>query len=188
LNALEADLFWTPEAYGRVLTVLVSPNPRRFESSRFALCDVACEKTLLIKADGSQHLLLRSRHRFLQLLCLGDAPVSQPCAIALLADEVPDVETKVRLMRRFAALTRHRVDAERAPRWSPQQLALRNGLIALDGRLHGASLRETAEIIFGAERVARDWAGGQGWMKSRVARALRRGRQLAGGGYRALLR
>ena len=69
-----------------------------------------------------------------------------------------------------------------------QSLGLRNALIALDGASHGASHREIAEVIFGPGRVAQDWSGGHGWMKSRIVRVFRKGHQLMKGGYRDLLK
>jgi len=58
-------------------------------------------------------------------------------------------------------------------------------LQALDAALAGASLRETAEGLFGAEAVAAGWYT-DGGLRSRVRRLVRRGQSLMRGGYRRL--
>lgn len=58
-------------------------------------------------------------------------------------------------------------------------------LQALDATLAGASLREVAEGLFGADAVAADWHK-DGALRARVRRLVRRGDALMRGGYRRL--
>ena len=58
-------------------------------------------------------------------------------------------------------------------------------LQALDATLAGASLREVAEGLFGADAVAADWHA-DGDLRARVRRLVRRGDTLMRGGYRRL--
>lgn len=58
-------------------------------------------------------------------------------------------------------------------------------LQALDATLAGASLREIAEGLFGAETVAAGWYA-DGGLRSRVRRLVRRGQSLMRSGYRRL--
>ncbi|PCP71248.1 hypothetical protein CQA25_19930, partial [Morganella morganii] len=58
-------------------------------------------------------------------------------------------------------------------------------LQALDATLAGASLREVAEGLFGADTVAGDWHK-DGALRARVRRLVRRGDALMRGGYRRL--
>ena len=58
-------------------------------------------------------------------------------------------------------------------------------LQALDATLAGASLRETAEGLFGTEAVAAGWYT-DGGLRSRLRRLVRRGQSLMRGGYRRL--
>ncbi len=51
--------------------------------------------------------------------------------------------------------------------------------------LAGASLRETAAGLFGAEAVAGGWYA-DGGLRSRVRRLVQRGQSLMRGGYRRL--
>jgi hypothetical protein len=56
-------------------------------------------------------------------------------------------------------------------------------LQALDATLAGASLREVAEGLFGADAVAADWHKDSA-LRARVRRLVRRGDALMRGGYR----
>ncbi|MBH1449355.1 DUF2285 domain-containing protein [Stenotrophomonas maltophilia] len=58
-------------------------------------------------------------------------------------------------------------------------------LQALDATLAGASLREVAEGLFGADAVAADWHKDSA-LRARVRRLVRRGEALMRGGYRSL--
>ncbi len=71
------------------------------------------------------------------------------------------------------------------PRPSPAALLELHTLQALDAALAGASLREMAEGLFGADAVAQGWYT-DGGLRSRVRRLVRRGQSLMRGGYRRL--
>jgi hypothetical protein len=68
---------------------------------------------------------------------------------------------------------------------TPSALLELHTLQALDATLAGASLRETAAGVFGAEAVAAGWYT-DGGLRSRVRRLVRRGQSLMRGGYRRL--
>lgn len=70
----------------------------------------------------------------------------------------------------------------------PRGSRLKTILLALDGALAGATQREIATVLVGAERVATDWEHPGQHLRDRVRRAIRRGRALMNGGYLALLR
>jgi hypothetical protein len=57
-----------------------------------------------------------------------------------------------------------------------------------DALAAGASQREIASVLFGAERVEADWLGTSESLRSRVKRLVRDARAMARGGYRSLLR
>jgi hypothetical protein len=68
---------------------------------------------------------------------------------------------------------------------SPAALLELHTLQALDATLAGASLRETAQGLFGTDAIEADWHK-DGALRARVRRLLRRGQSLMGGGYRSL--
>ena len=71
------------------------------------------------------------------------------------------------------------------PRPPPAALLELHTLQALDATLAGASLREVAEGLFGADAVAADWHA-DGELRARVRRLVRRSTALMRGGYRRL--
>ncbi|MFU3884485.1 DUF2285 domain-containing protein [Pseudomonas aeruginosa] len=71
------------------------------------------------------------------------------------------------------------------PRPAPTALQELHTLQALDANLAGASLRETAEGLFGTDAVVKGWYA-DGGLRSRVRRLVRRGLTLMRGGYRRL--
>ena len=75
--------------------------------------------------------------------------------------------------------------ADAKPRPTPAALLELHTLQALDATLAGASLREVAEGLFGADAVAADWHA-DGDLRARVRRMVRRGNALMRGGYRRL--
>jgi hypothetical protein len=60
-------------------------------------------------------------------------------------------------------------------------------LIALDGYLQKKTAREIAEVLYGTRYVRENWAIHTFWLKSRVRRAIHRGRELMAKDYRRLL-
>lgn len=68
---------------------------------------------------------------------------------------------------------------------TPAALLELHTLQALDASLAGASLREVAEGVFGADAVVADWHADSA-LRARVRRLVRRGNALVRGGYRRL--
>lgn len=188
LNGLEADVFWLPDVFPGVLRAYVRRQARPGWSAAVSLKDLQCRKAILDPANGEQSLLLRSRGRSVQLQCDGDSIAIDPLAISLVIGGLSAIERGSRSLKPLAELYRQGGRHYASLGWTPQTLGLRNALVALDAASHGASHREIAEVIFGPRCVTRDWSGGHGWMKSRIVRALRKGRQLVEGGYRDLLK
>ena len=65
---------------------------------------------------------------------------------------------------------------------------MRDALVALDARWVGATYRETAAVIYGAERAHAAWASSSTAMKERMRHALARAEQFRDGAYRNLLK
>jgi hypothetical protein len=68
---------------------------------------------------------------------------------------------------------------------TPAALLELHTLQALDATLAGASLRETAEGLFGIDAVTANWHT-DGGLRSRLRRLVQRGQSLMSGGYRRL--
>jgi hypothetical protein len=70
---------------------------------------------------------------------------------------------------------------------SRERLFMRDALIALDARRVGATYRETAAVIYGAERAHAAWSSSSTALKERMRHALARGEEFRDGAYTTLL-
>lgn len=183
-SALTADTFWHPDVYGRTLAVLLSTWN---SAKRPSLNDCSCQKSLLITAAGRWVARLSADRLSLQLSALEGLRLSDKLAVLPVITDMLDTKRQVRLLQEFSDLFHDALDTGRA---RPGLLKLQNcleALVALDGHLAGASYREIARVIVGEDRVEAEWHGGQGALKTRIVRAVKRGQTLMIGGYKSLL-
>lgn len=152
-----------------------------------SLNDVSCRKTLLKTVDGEQHLLLRDNDRVAQVRCVGDDIRIDPFVLELVIDDFPNVDSRQRLIRRFADLYRGRRLSGRSGGWTVEAMRHRDALVALDLRTEGRSYRQIAIFLYGEKAVREDWINPDQTMKNRVIRSVKRGRRMMNGGYRTLL-
>ena len=141
----------------------------------------------MLTPDGMQHVLFREGARSLQLTVSG-ASILEP--VHLLVDAVsplPEGRWQRSLLACLDDLHHHGRLRMRYFPPHPRRHRLMFVLRALDGWLAGASYREIAIALFGAQRVAADWTDPRRYMLDGVRRAVSRGRQLMTGGYRQLL-
>lgn len=183
----EARPIWSAEAGAPVLIGRAdTPTATDASEAAFFAPDLPGAVHLLIDEHKRSHLLLVCGPLALQLLVEGADLLSGPVSLSFITRGISELGSAI---DKFSALRRILTcssQLQRAQRnWSPQTLRLRNALISLDGHAAGASYREIATIIFGRERVARDWPDPS--LKDRVRRSLSRGRAYANGEYRALI-
>ncbi len=140
---------------------------------------------ILIDTLGRQHAVIRCDVAHMHLVISGLALVSAPVVLSACVDERDAIATIAERLARLERLLS--ASPNRATkRWTAETLRLRDALIALDGHRAGATLPEIAAVIYGRQRIARDWPG-KG-LRQRVRRAQQRGLALCDGGYRDLLR
>ena len=102
-------------------------------------------------------------------------------------DGLSRLSARMSVLDALRAITQERPSRVRS-RPRPQILRLRDGLIALDGSLVGASYREIAEVVHGKETTREAWRSASRSLKDKVRRDVRRGRLLMEGGYLKLLK
>lgn len=139
----------------------------------------------LMTPDGCVHLLYRGEGSAVQFCILG-TDLSQP--VHLLQDAVPfqgDTREKECLLRELLFSPRRILCDSNSRPTNPERLGFI--LEVLDWRLAGASYREIAISWFGTDRVRNDWNDGGQYLKNRIRRAVTRGEELVGGGYRRFL-
>lgn len=141
---------------------------------------------VLVDTAGRQHLVLRSGASTMQLLISGGDGIVGTVLLSLCIGSREAVGTVAKSLAALAGILSSSHPPSGPPNWTAQSLRLRDALIALDGYHAGASLRDTAIVIYGRERIDRDWP--DAGLRQRLRRDLHRGRALCAGGYRHLIR
>lgn len=172
LDARDAHPAWLP-GHAAVAQLHPDADPS-WNSTIFAFWDIPGHKQLVHDGKGLA-LIARSPDR---------------CLRYALASGLEDGMAVVHAHRGGAAIPARRAAqsehmAAAKPRPSSATLLELHTLQALDATLAGASLREVAEGVFGAEAVAAGWHA-DGDLRARVRRLVRRGDALMRGGYRRL--
>ncbi len=182
-SGAETLVSWRPE----VLPALVRLSPAPRPSTRPASClDPwwgASRQAVFATGDGFLVALAdgpRERRFWIEGRSLPRRGTPLRAMVALDGD----LEAQVAALRRFhEAMT----NPAAAPDLTPYQTRMLMRILqALDAHLDGASVRQTAEALFGAERVKADWYRNTP-LRDQVRYLIRRGRQLMDGGYRELL-
>jgi hypothetical protein len=140
---------------------------------------------ILLDTDGRQHVLLRAGTTSLQLAISGHDGIIAPATLGLRLGCRDDIGALSEALAGLEALLSAR-PAGAPPHWTAETERRRDALISLDCDRASLTLRATAVVIYGRQRVDRDWPG-KG-LRDRIRRCRQRGRALRDGGYRDLLR
>jgi hypothetical protein len=134
--------------------------------------------------NGEEHLILRDADRALTLKLHGSRASMAPVSPTFLVRGIPNPHTLAADFGGLAILVN-------SPRCTPhrtrERLFMRDALVALDARCVGATYRETAAVIYGAERAKAAWSSASTAMKQRIRHGLARAEQFRDGAYRKLL-
>ena len=161
----------------------IADRPKDGTEPDLSIADVNSARHIIIGPAGREDVLLRDSNSSLMLRLRGSRASSMPVTATFLIDGIPQPRRAAAVFAILSGLVRrpdHKVHRSR------ERLLLRDALVALDGRCVGASYRETAQVIFGADRVRESWSKG-GAMKERIRRALAKGKHLRDGDYLELL-
>ncbi|WHU04372.1 DUF2285 domain-containing protein [Sphingomonas sp. NIBR02145] len=181
--AWDARLFFDSATDPSVLACdIVGDDPEGFDLAR-----VGCFSAVLRGDDPVEHVLLSDGLHRLRLDVRGGTVTHAPVCFRFVFDGLRKIDAPLLTLQRLVAVGRRGVlplglfaAERRAERWIA---ALR----ALDAREAGASQRDVAETLFGADRVRADWAGSSDYLRSQVRRMLAFGTRMRSGGWRALL-
>ena len=69
---MNIDAFWRRDACPFVLHASVRSKRQAAAEDRLRLSDLPGHRSILITADGAQHVLIREQYRTVQLVCDGD--------------------------------------------------------------------------------------------------------------------
>lgn len=149
---------------------------------------IASLRQAYLAADGTQVLVLKSSSHHLYLIVRGVRVTTASVDVVFEIDGIKSVSSAPRRMAILAALLQQEHPALLPNRPGlVERIELRDALITLDGRCAGASYRDIASVIYGADRVHKDWTNPDSALRQRVKRNLVRGNRMMTGGYRVLL-
>ncbi|WP_342249695.1 DUF2285 domain-containing protein [Sphingomonas sp. OTU376] len=159
--AWDARLFFDSATDPSVLACdIVGDDPEGFDLAR-----VGCFSAVLRGDDPVEHVLLSDGLHRLRLDVRGGTVTHAPVCFRFVFDGLRKIDAPLLTLQRLVAVGRR----------------------ALDAREAGASQRDVAETLFGADRVRADWAGSSDYLRSQVRRMLAFGTRMRSGGWRALL-
>jgi hypothetical protein len=185
-DARSATVFWNPDRCPKVLRLLALPFQEGVKP--FILREETLYTSVLVAADGTQHVLIRDGVRCLQL-CVRGKSLLQP--VTLVFDTGGSPSSPAFQMQMLACFQDCRAGKGLLERYfppDPHAKRLTLVLRAFDGWLAGLPQREIALELYGPERVERDWRDPKENLRDQVRHAIARGRALADRGYSAFLR
>ncbi len=188
LDALATTVFWAPELSVSVLRMYALCQCKHLDTPPlFRFGDLPCATTLLLAADGVQHLLFQEDGHTLQVRIAG-ASVDEPVYLFAEAMLHPDhAPVHLRALRCFDDLRRtgHLLEKYFPP--EPHGARLAEVLHTFElSRAHSLT-HDIAVGLYGQARVDVDWPDSRSGMFDHVRKTLKRAESLVQGGYRNLL-
>lgn len=132
-------------------------------------------------------LVLRDKHRRVQVRCSGEDIRLEPFVLEPIADDFPNVRGSIQAIELLVNLFGPDKNLVKTPNWTVEAMRHRDALMALDLRLAGRSYRQIAIKLYGKNAVQSDWNNPNQTMKNRLIRSVKRGVQMMNGGYRKLI-
>ena len=181
-----ARIFWRSDVDPHV--VLMEAEPAKADDP-VAVNFPAIAGDLFVqqRQDGGERVLLRHDGVHLRVDLTAGTVLDGPIRPRVVLPGLWGIAPQLLTLKRLGMLARHgrlplslQPREKRASRWARM-------LQAHDGAAAGATHREIANTIFGADVVRAEWRGASDHLRLKVQRLLREARRLAGGGYRALL-
>ncbi|WP_245986440.1 DUF2285 domain-containing protein [Azospirillum thermophilum] len=177
-------MFWRPEMMPALVRLSPEPGPYAGPLPGFDPWWGASRQAILDTGNGF-HVALADGPRERRFWIEGKRLPKRGTPLRALIALDRDLDAQVAALRRFRDAV---ADPAAAPDLTPYQTRMLMRILqALDAHLDGASVRQTAEALFGAARVKDDWYRNAP-LRDQVRYLIRRGHHLMDGGYRDLLR
>ena len=152
----------------------------------FCVDALSASASIHVDAAGRQHVVIKSGSRRVTISIRGAPVAVAPTRVTF---EMTGLAGLFAAQRTIGLLQELLEEASAsAPAWTVTGLEKRDALIALDAHCNGASHRDVAIMIFGAEKVEAEWIADGCELKDYVRRCRTRGVRYMQGGYRRLLR
>jgi len=184
--APDARLLWHADLDSAVLRVRAEPvaadDPDGFDLARLERWTVA------VPGAGVEHVAVSDGWRRIRLdVVEGRLIGAGPVRLHYLLSGFSRIEPGLLTTRRLVAFWR---TGRFAPALFPREPGMPRRIEALrvaDAVASGATNRDIAVVLFGEERVRAEWRGRSDYLLSRVRRRAAEAREMARGGWRALL-
>ena len=183
LRAPDAPIDWN-EAFGAARIDALVRLPASGERPDLHLADLRCVSHIVITPDGAETLLINTSERALMLRLCGQTTLNGPVCLTF---QIAGLRALPAAGLSLLSLPDLLASRPRTLDRSRRRLLMRDALVALDGRTAGASYREIAAVIAGAERAQAAWKSSDHSLKDRMRRALKAGLALCNGRYRLLI-
>lgn len=181
LAAPEANVVWLLSVDPRVVQLLADTP----ESISMTLGNPGVRLDRI--ADDGRHLLLGDDHHGATAVIQPGTDATNPLMAMMPLDR--DLPLRVdALLRLWRILTGHSPGKNQPELTPARSRRLAQALRAVDARGAGATRREIAEAVFGANAVPDGVAFDDHHLKSRTGRLIRDGLAMIAGGYRKLLK
>jgi hypothetical protein len=181
LPAPQAGVCWT---IGTASPALVAIASRSTSNPNLHLRGHVAATHMIVGPNGQEHVVLRDAERAVTLSVEGSRVCLGGVDVTFLVEGIPN---PVIVATRFGMLNDLIVSPRLSGQRSRSRVFMRDALVALDARQLGATYRETAAAIHGAERARAAWSSTSTAMKERMRHLLARGKNLRDGAYRSLL-
>ena len=181
LSAPQAGVCWTIGTASPTLDVIAD---RSINEPDLHLHGHVAVRHMIVGPNGREHVVLRDAHHAVTLRVEGARVSLGGIIVTFLIKGVPN---PVNVAPQFSMLNHLIVSPRVSAQRSRTRIFMRDALVALDARQLGATYRETATMIHGAQRARAAWSSTSNAMKERMRHLLARGQALRDGAYRSLL-
>lgn len=187
VTAPQARLFWRADVDPGALRVIARATGAR-DPAGLPFHRLGRFLSVVHDTSGGEHALLSDGFHHIRLDVEEGTLAAGPVLLHYLLDGLRDADVKFETVRRLAGLCQAR---RLSPALFPADPYRDRCLLLLrvgDAIRAGASQRDVAILLVGADRVRDEWQGRSDALRSRVRRPVAEVRRLAAGGYRMLLR
>lgn len=186
--ACKTAVFWLPHMSRRTIRARCNLNVSSHSADVMRLGSFRTRRAAVAGVDGVSVVTMKSGDARTNLVAHGWPVLTRPARVTFELDGFDELTARIDCLRMLQKLADPASTIPDPPLPSAVANRLRQALLALDGSLAGASYRQIATTIFGAEHVRRDWDAASRFLKERTRRLVAKGHALMNGGYRDLLR
>lgn len=185
LNAIEANVVWTADAYPDQVAINVVPRAQNEACEIYDKTVSLCKISHFTDSVGREFLITRGNGCLFQARCQGLSLLGlEPVKMELRLTDFESYQRKAKAHEEGMRVFGDNPDAE-TPKWTKRTQMLRDGLIALDCLELSMSQKEIARVLYGAQRVEDEWDEGR--MRVAVSYLISRAIALSDGGFRVEL-